>query len=309
MVANIFPYEMNDSEQALFKKNPKFAQAAIDEAYFSTKIELLIFTHWPTYNDNSDAFRHCLWSALIAHKTTSDWAKLWTNAHEKVEVGIDEDDTSVGHRMDLFNNNVGISISKNNPNKNLSFIINECVNSLKNGKLRRIQNNKNLTATSAPDDFLFDVMDVIVQDLTVFFEFLCDYFSKFITKLDKEQRSVLHYSAQKNYTAGINIILSRNLVDINMLDGFNLTPLAWAISNDHIEAIKLLISKGADVNLRIGNDGSTPIMFSVKNCRKKTILYLASLSNLNLKKNNGYTAYDIALNENRLDLIDFLRPT
>ncbi|MEZ5428872.1 MAG: hypothetical protein R2747_21685 [Pyrinomonadaceae bacterium] len=57
------------------------------------------------HNDQTDAFRHCFWSATLARDIGSFWAKAFTDAHE----------TNPGQppgekAMDLHNNSVGLKI-------------------------------------------------------------------------------------------------------------------------------------------------------------------------------------------------------
>jgi len=48
-------------------------------------------------------------------------------------------------------------------------------------------------------------------------------------------------------------------VDVNEKGGrYGLTPLQYAVANDHKEVAELLIDKGADVNAKMG-DGQTPL--------------------------------------------------
>lgn len=56
------------------------------------------------FQDNADAFRHCLWNALMKKSIGEDAAREWANAHEAYSEGADRD-------MDLYNNEVGRGIA------------------------------------------------------------------------------------------------------------------------------------------------------------------------------------------------------
>ncbi len=59
------------------------------------------------HNEDSDAFRHCYWSALLAHEIGYMHALMFTNAHES-----NDDNPPEEKRMDLHNNSVGLSIGR-----------------------------------------------------------------------------------------------------------------------------------------------------------------------------------------------------
>ena len=84
--------------------------------------------------DNSDAFRHCLWAALIKQKIGKSKAKQWTTAHE----GNGKD---LETKMDMYNNGVGISISVNGKLRPVD-IAEKVKAKVKGGKCKRIAKNK-----------------------------------------------------------------------------------------------------------------------------------------------------------------------
>lgn len=85
-------------------------------------------------NDESDAFRHCFWSAILARGIGYFWAKGFTDAHES-KPGNDPAQKA----MDLHNNSVGLKIGfyyfLPESNKALSK---QCYDALKAGKLKVI---------------------------------------------------------------------------------------------------------------------------------------------------------------------------
>lgn len=58
-------YEPNDEEKKLIRENSVFAGKAIDCAYRAGAISTLFIAKMGN-GDQSDAIRHCIWSALIA---------------------------------------------------------------------------------------------------------------------------------------------------------------------------------------------------------------------------------------------------
>ncbi len=62
-------------------------------------------------NDGVDAFRHTLWSFMLAREIGPHRAKIWQDAHEVSPGGVGS------HLMDLYNNNVGHWLAMNPENK------------------------------------------------------------------------------------------------------------------------------------------------------------------------------------------------
>ena len=86
------------------------------------------------HNDNSDAFRHCLWSALITREYGASTAKTWTDAHESTTPTTQSE--KLENQMDLYNNSVGRSLSVSG--KSNADIAKSVKTKVKNGKLKRL---------------------------------------------------------------------------------------------------------------------------------------------------------------------------
>jgi len=82
-------------------------------------------------NDKSDAFRHCLWSAILAKDIGYHNALVFTNAHES-----DPQNPKNEKKMDLHNNSVGLLIGRNGGNTN--HLVGRCLVSLINQQLKVI---------------------------------------------------------------------------------------------------------------------------------------------------------------------------
>jgi hypothetical protein len=133
--ANILGYgyggDLNAEEKKLALRHPVQAVKVYNAAQRATDLTVSNYGH-NGYQDNSDAFRHCLWSALMKQSIGTAAAKEWGTAHEADSSGVDK-------QMDLFNNNVGRSI---NVSGSESSIVNSVKSLVKSGKLRRIVKNK-----------------------------------------------------------------------------------------------------------------------------------------------------------------------
>ncbi len=106
--------------QAIAKEAFKAAENWCEEYNLSCVIEMR--------NGLPDAFRHAYLSALFTRAFGSDWAKKFTDAHEKQpENNESEFDAEF---MDLHNNALGIRIAQNNPtasNEELKRLITEAI--------------------------------------------------------------------------------------------------------------------------------------------------------------------------------------
>lgn len=129
---------LNPAERELLLKHPLQAIKVFDCANKATDatIEYYGTNGW---QDNSDAFRHCCWNALMKKAMDESAAKEWATAHEYESSGLDKE-------MDLFNNAVGRSI--NVTGKSDSEIYNAVKGKVVNGDCRRIVDNK-LVPTNA----------------------------------------------------------------------------------------------------------------------------------------------------------------
>ena len=127
---------LNSAERELALKHPIQAVTVYNCANKATDATIAYYgtNGW---QDNSDAFRHCCWNALMKSAMSASDADAWATAHEAESSGIDKD-------MDLFNNAVGRSI--NVSGKSDSEIYEAVKGKVKGGSCRRIVDNK-LVAT------------------------------------------------------------------------------------------------------------------------------------------------------------------
>lgn len=129
---------LNTAERELLFQHPVQAVKVFDCANKASSgtVEYYGSSNW---GDNSDAFRHCSWNALMKKAMDSSAAEVWATAHEYDSSGIDKE-------MDLYNNAVGRSI--NVSNKSDSEIFEAVKGKVSNGNCQRIVNDS-LVATDS----------------------------------------------------------------------------------------------------------------------------------------------------------------
>ncbi|XP_074625241.1 transient receptor potential cation channel subfamily A member 1-like [Acropora palmata] len=78
---------------------------------------------------------------------------------------------------------------------------------------------------------------------------------------DSDGCTLLHHAARCNKSATINILLDVGNVDIDQVQNMGFTALHLAVRHKSIEALKLLLKRGADPN-KPDNDECTPLLFA-----------------------------------------------
>lgn len=87
----------------------------------------------PMHNDEADAVRHAMWSALNTQTTDAEFAKKIGDAHEDGGGNTDEE-----KEMDKHNNSVGIQIAVDNPDATPQELIGIILDALDSGQLTYI---------------------------------------------------------------------------------------------------------------------------------------------------------------------------
>ena len=97
-----FQNTLNDVEMKMVAQHPIQA-AQVYRAASKAEEMTRRFYGYNGWQDSADAYKHCLWNALMKKYIGEAAAMEWANAHEYYSEGMDKE-------MDLFNNEVGRSI-------------------------------------------------------------------------------------------------------------------------------------------------------------------------------------------------------
>ncbi|XP_054219826.1 histone-lysine N-methyltransferase EHMT1 isoform X40 [Homo sapiens] len=73
---------------------------------------------------------------------------------------------------------------------------------------------------------------------------------------DAEGSTCLHLAAKKGHYEVVQYLLSNGQMDVNCQDDGGWTPMIWATEYKHVDLVKLLLSKGSDINIRDNDDGT-----------------------------------------------------
>ena len=124
--------------------------------------------------------------------------------------------------------------------------------------------------------------------------------------------TVLHEAVLANSYSVVRLLLRAFLVDINAHDDQGNTSLHYAIQNNDLEMIKILLSEGADIN-RINTLGYTPLHLAVQLQNVEVAEYLLDedehqSANPNVRALDGRTPLDISCERGLLDIVRVLAP-
>uniref|UniRef100_A0A2K6C533 Euchromatic histone lysine methyltransferase 1 n=3 Tax=Cercopithecinae TaxID=9528 RepID=A0A2K6C533_MACNE len=73
---------------------------------------------------------------------------------------------------------------------------------------------------------------------------------------DAEGSTCLHLAAKKGHYEVVQYLLSNGQMDVNCQDDGGWTPMIWATEYKHVDLVKLLLSKGSDINIRDNDNGT-----------------------------------------------------
>lgn len=245
--------------------------------------------------DDSDAFRHCLWAALIAKETDVSWAKRWTDAHEDTT-----DNNSASREMDIYNNDKGIRIVLENPEISSVMIIQSCVDLIENGELRIIKKGK-IQPTSLNGFNVPNIFRVISEKLNDVIEFITSFHTTRAEETDEDGNTALHRCIVSDYEEGFNILV--RFLDVNRpgMDGQSPLMLCSTLSHGYKYA-KTLLDQGAIANYQDPHYGETALMLAAAYGRREIVNLLLPVTNKRIKSFSGVTAYDMAVNEGNMEI-------
>ena len=135
---------------------------------------------------------------------------------------------------------------------------------------------------------------------------LLDYTAE-INATDKRNWTALMLTAKKGDTALADFLLSRGANPNIQTAAFSWTALIFATHNNHLEIVKLLLDKGAEINsTTIFNE--TALMFAARNGYPEIAkLLIDKKAVLNAQDRYGWTALKFATQKNHPALVQLLQ--
>jgi len=113
---------------------------------------------------------------------------------------------------------------------------------------------------------------------------------------DDEDDELLRNCCLSDHVECLKQLIPRKY-DVNTPDKDYFFPIQFAVSNGHLDSLKYLISCGADVNV-IGRDGTALYCAADYGHYSCVVELLKHNADVTIKNRNGYTAADIARQEN-----------
>jgi len=116
----------------------------------------------------------------------------------------------------------------------------------------------------------------------------------------------IHKAAEEGNTEAVKQHLSAG-ADVDVKGGWlGGTPLHYAVGEGHNEIAKLLIAKGADVNAK-AKEGRTLHISAGEGHKEIAKLLIAKGADVNAKDSRGRTPLDMAIKRKRTETADLLR--
>uniref|UniRef100_A0A8C2KBL6 Euchromatic histone-lysine N-methyltransferase 1a n=1 Tax=Cyprinus carpio TaxID=7962 RepID=A0A8C2KBL6_CYPCA len=113
----------------------------------------------------------------------------------------------------------------------------------------------------------------------------------------------LHLAARGGHTGVLQYLVSMPSIDINCKDDGGWAPLTWATENKNLEQVKMLISVGADVQIRDKEENVCLDWAAFSGCDEITQLLLDKRSDLHAVNIHGDSPLHIAVRQNQLDCV------
>jgi hypothetical protein len=100
--------------------------------------------NWRNNDGHRDAFRHCFWNARLVKEFNYDWTRQFTTAHEALP-----GNTASREAMDLYNNEVGRNIARDNPDADVDELARLVRRAVDEGRLIVVNRAGNLAWSSS----------------------------------------------------------------------------------------------------------------------------------------------------------------
>ena len=126
-------------------------------------------------------------------------------------------------------------------------------------------------------------------------------------EFSKREAEDLFHLACKNGQVTLIKNLLKAKVDINALDTEGLSSLHWAAIIGNAEVTKLLISEGANIEIKGTIFKSSPLLFACQNGRTKIVeTLLENGADINAKSSNGTRAIHFAAQSGKTEIVKIL---
>ncbi|XP_032395631.1 histone-lysine N-methyltransferase EHMT1 isoform X2 [Etheostoma spectabile] len=123
------------------------------------------------------------------------------------------------------------------------------------------------------------------------------------THKDVEGFTCLHLAAKSGHYSIVEYILSTGLININCQDDGGWTAMIWATEYKHVDQVKLLLSKGADISIRDKEENICLHWAAFSGSVEIAELLLNARCHLQAVNIHGDSPLHIAARENRLECV------
>ncbi|XP_016344564.1 histone-lysine N-methyltransferase EHMT1-like [Sinocyclocheilus anshuiensis] len=120
---------------------------------------------------------------------------------------------------------------------------------------------------------------------------------------DMRGSTCLHLAARGGHTGVLQYLVSMPSIDVNCKDDGGWAPLTWATENMNLEQMKMLISVGADVQIRDKEENVCLHWAAFSGCDEIAQLLLDKRSDLHAVNIHGDSPLHIAVRQNQLDCV------
>ena len=123
--------------------------------------------------------------------------------------------------------------------------------------------------------------------------------------LSSDRCNVLHYAAMTGDLDRVKLLLEKG-ADVNLADKYDRTPLHFAASSDNLELVKYLVEQGADVNAK-DNEESSVLHEAAFSRNLELVKYLVEQgADINAKDDEGSSILHRAAHSGSLELVQWL---
>ena len=127
-----------------------------------------------------------------------------------------------------------------------------------------------------------------------------------ITASKPHQKQELHDSCRSGDLQTVTELI-KNKVNINQFDENKLTPLHLAVSKGHAEIVQLLLENRADINIKSGEKGLTPLIYGAIHGKLKIMNILIDFgADMKLTTDSGRNALHYAAGNGHDEIVEFL---